>query len=343
MKKKKSQSIKSMDWPLKRPTEKKVEVVSKLPDAPLGVADGPSSAGWHKVEAGFNCFKEYQYKEVRKITNPLAQTPDPFAIGQMMHVGKARWFSKRFPIGEESIAPIREEMMAYAARAKLPMSLDAQRYALALFTEYVAHWSVRAKPHVIAAEYELGPSPLEPGDKQFLWRTARLDDVSKYPEGGDALFIGECKTASTSVADVIRQYSMHPQPLLQYLLWKVAPQGEAMHGPVAGVMLDVIIKGYGGRPSTFARTPLPFTPRALEWFAKAFRTRLRSLSQIDWDFDAPRNVAACTRMYGRARVACAYQEMCMHGRAASIKYVLPNGKSLLEWRPTEGQTVPPWE
>ena len=108
-------------------SKKKVIKEERPPDAPLGVSDGPSSAGWHKVEAGFRCYKEYQYAQVRGITNPQAETPDPLAIGLLMHVGKGRWFSKQFDSSEEMLEKIRNEMLDYAMRAKLPMSVRRSR------------------------------------------------------------------------------------------------------------------------------------------------------------------------------------------------------------------------
>jgi hypothetical protein len=328
----------------------KKRVVDKpdtIPDAPMGESDGPSSAGWHKIESGFRCFKEYQYEQIRGIESPQHAMPDPFAIGQMMHTGKGRWFSKQFKSDEATLDDIREEMLASAIKAKLPMSNKAQLSALKYFTEYVEHWRVRAKPRVLAAEYLIGPAVFreEDGGRPLFARTARLDDVSYYPEAGNALCIGESKTTSTNISDAVNQYSLHGQPMLQDLLWRVSPQGEKMHGPIAGVMLDVIVKGYDGKKSTFGRMMLPITDRARLWFEKNFRHTVKILSNISWDTNAPRNISACTRMYGRARVACKYRDLCMHGRSASVKYVLPGGKSLVQWKPDEerGMTVPPWE
>lgn len=311
----------------------------------LQIPDGPSLAGWHKVESGFRCYKEYQYEHIRGVTNPKASTPDPFTIGQLMHYGKAHWFLHGFPTGEKKLAQIRDAMLAKALEAKLPMSIDAQRRALRYFTEYVEHWRVRPRPKVVAAEYDLGPVALRETDElsPFLRRTARLDDVSYYPEGGNRLFIGESKTTSTSAADALAQYQQHGQPLLQLLLWKAAPQGEKKHGPVGGVMLDVIVKGSGERPSTFSRVPLPITQRQLDWFEVNFRHTLRILNKLDWNSNAPRNITACTRMYGRARVTCPYLKLCQHGRSATGDYVLPGGKSLAAWKPNGEQEVPPWE
>lgn len=327
-------------------TKKKVwkESASEPPDAPMGTADGATSAGWHHIEAAFRCLKEFQYAKVRGISSPQHETPDAFAIGQLLHVGKGRWFSKRFKSDEQTLESIRDEMLEYATRSKLPMSTKAQREALRYFTEYVEHWRVRARPDVLAAEYDLGPAPLQKGDGPGLHRTARLDDVSRYPEAGGALCIGESKTTSTSVPDCVNQYTLHGQPLLQAALWRLAPQGEAMHGPVAGVMLDVIVKGYGGKRSTFARMMLPITERAVTWYIKNMRATLTAVGNIDWNTDVPRNISACTRMVGRARIACPFRDLCLHGRSATARFVMgEKAESLLTWKPTDERRVPPWE
>lgn len=328
---------------------KKEKIVEKLkqvaePDAPMGdTAVGATSAGWHSIEALWRCEKEYQYAKVRGITNPEAETPDPFTIGQMMHVGKGRWFSKRFPTDEAVLETIRDEMMDYATKAKLPMSVAAQRRALVYFTEYVEFWRMRPKPRVLAAEYDLGPAPVKAGDPFFLHRTARLDDVSYYAEAGGALCIGESKTTSGTINDCIKQYKLHGQVAMQVALWKLAPQGEPMHGPVAGVILDVIQKGSGTEKSKFGRVLIEVPDRVVQWYVENLRHRLRIAAAMEWDSNASRNVTSCTRMVGRGRMACPYSELCLYGRSASAKYVLPGGKSLVQWKPTQSETVPPWE
>lgn len=323
---------------------KKLKEKAQEPDAPMGdTSVGATSAGWHSIESLWRCPKEYQYEKVRGIRNPEAEMPDPFAIGQMMHVGKGRWFSKRFPTDEAVLETIRDEMMDYATKSKLPMSIDAQRRALKYFTEYVEFWRMRPKPKVVAAEYDLGPSPVKAGDPFFLHRTARLDDVSRYAEAGGALCIGESKTTSSTINDCIKQYKLHGQIAMQVALWKLAPQGEAMHGPVAGVMLDVIVKGSGTEKSKFGRQLIEVPDRVVNWYVENLRSQLRVAASIDWNSVVPRNITACTRMVGRGRMACPYTEMCVFGRSASAKYVMRDGSSLVTWKPSQYESVPPWE
>ena len=57
---------------------------------------GASTHGYHAIESYLVCPKEYQYDKVRKIRQPAAGTPDPFAIGSMLHAGRARWFANKF-------------------------------------------------------------------------------------------------------------------------------------------------------------------------------------------------------------------------------------------------------
>ena len=291
---------------------------------------------------GIGCPKEYQFRHVRKVHKPQAQTPDHFAIGIFMHVGKARWFAKNFQRDSATWLSIQDAMNAAAFEQRLPVSLKARQFSEKLMREYMDHWSMRPKPKPIAAEYKLGPTPLEPGDPFGLWRTAVLDDVSHYPEVLNKLCLGETKTTSGSFNELIEQYTLHPQILLQMLLWQNDPNGAAKYGPIAGVMLDMIKKGYGEEKSGFGRHFIPVPAHALSWFARTLKAYLRALVQIDWDADAPRNPVRCTRMEGRARIACEYRELCLQGRSASLLYVMNEGASLLSWKPEPGKLVAPW-
>lgn len=304
---------------------------------------GPSQAGWHSVQDFLTCMKEGQLRHVRGIRKPLANNPDYFSIGSALHAGRARWFTLKFATDEKAWVSIQDAVRKELEAQKLPTSLKAEQDAMKYLQEYVDHWSKRPKPTPIATEYLIGPAPVQPNDPFFFYRTAKLDDISKYPEAGGALCIGETKSTSTTVNDCINQYTLHGQTLLQLVLWKSAPQGEATFGPVQGIMLDIIKKGYGNERSGFARQFLPITDISLAWYRKSMAGYLRAISQIDWNADAPRNITACTRLVGRARVACEFRELCQHGRSASIKYVLRDGESLLTWKPTDERKVPPWE
>jgi hypothetical protein len=304
---------------------------------------GATSAGWHMAEAGLRCLKEFQYAHVRHIRTPLIQTPNAFAVGSMFHAGRAAWFASRFSMAKTALDSVYAAQEHEAANSELPVGMDSVRLARSYITQYIDYWNVRPHPDPLAAEYLLGPAPLKPDDPFFMHRTARLDDVSRYHEAGMKLCIGESKTTSASINDVINQYTLHGQTLLQPLLWKMASQGEAMHGPVAGVLLDVTVKGYGGKKCAFARAFMPVRDETLKWFSETMRGYLTAMSRVTWDSDVPRNVSMCTRMAGRGRIACDFRDLCQAGKAAATKFVLKDGTGLTRWQPKDGETTPPWQ
>jgi hypothetical protein len=303
---------------------------------------GPTSAGWHSIESGFRCEKEYQFQHVRKVAQPQYQLPDHFAVGSLFHAARARWFALRFATDAKAWESISDAVKKEAVGERLPVTLKAEQLTLNIFAQYMEHWSHRVLPTPMLAEYEVGPAPLEKGDPFFLWRTARLDDVSKYPDGGKDLWIGEAKTGSDSVSSIINTYELHGQPLLQLILWKMSPQGEAKHGPVKGVMLDAVQKGYGGDKCAFGRQGIVVTEHSLTWYIRSFKAKLRRLAQIDWDTDVDRNISSCIRAVGRGKFPCPYRDLCKFGKSASTNFVM-DGQSLLKWLPSPGKAVAPWE
>lgn len=318
--------------------------VTHDPEAPVNVgAGGPTDAGWHSMADGIGCPKEGQYKHVRGVHLPLLQTPDHFAIGGMLHAGRATWFGAKFATDAATVEACRAACLKASEDHKLPVSQDAKDKALRYLDEYISFWSTRPRPQPVAAEYMVGPAPLQPGDQFPLWRTARLDDVSYYPEALNGLCIGEAKTTSGSIQDCIAQYTLHGQPLLQFVLWKNSNQGEKLHGPLKGVMLDIIKKGYGKEKSQFARHFVQVTDVTLAWYVKNMRRQLREYAAMDWNTDAERNIQYCTRIIGKSRAVCEYRDLCMHGRNAASKYVLRDGSSMATWKPSPGQETPPWE
>lgn len=318
-------------------------MVSGGPEVLVGES-GPTEAGIHSVLEGIGCAKEYQFKYVRQLYEPQHQTPDYFAVGSQLHAGKAHWFAKGFKMDAATWASIQLAMRKEMELQKLPVSAKALQAGERYMREYMDHWSKRPKPTPIACEYKLGPTPLEPGDPFFMWRTARLDDVSRYPEALGKLCLGETKTTSDSVNGVINKYTLHPQILLQMILWKMDPRGEATYGPIAGVMLDIVKKGYGENKSAFSRHFLRVPPHAITWFPRVLKAHLRILSVIDWDADVIRNPTRCTRQEGRMLVSCQYRDLCLAGRNAANRYVMgPKGESLLSWRSSPGKTKAPWE
>lgn len=321
-----------------------VSAASPEPEVILGKSDGgATSAGWHSIESFLRCPKEYQFKMVRGIHTPLVQTPDHFAVGSLYHAGRARWFALRFASDEAAWQKIKDAVQEESAVQKLPVSLDAERRALGLLQEYVDHYSRLPLPKPVAAEYFVGPAPMVKGDPFMLHRTARLDDVSFYPEAGGKLCVGESKTTSTDLNDTINQYTLHGQPILQLVLWKMSPNGEAKYGPAAGIMLDIVKKPYGRDRCKFVREFVPVTDYTLQWYVRNMQRHLRAAAQIDWNADATRNIGSCTRMVGRARIACEFRDLCRFGKDGTSQYVMGDGQSLRSHKPEEGKEKYPWE
>jgi hypothetical protein len=304
---------------------------------------GVTSAGWHAAEAGIWCEKEGQLKFIRGVRLPQMQVPDHFVVGKMLHAGRAAWFARRFDTAESTFGHCKDEALKGAEENKMPVSEEAKRAAFKYLDEYITHWSSRPNPRPVAVEYLLGPAPLEAGDPFPLHRTARLDDVGYYPEAMGALAIGELKTTSDSIEACAEQYTLHGQPLLQNRLWKMAAQGEAMHGPVKGMVLDIFKKGYGKERSKMDRRFVEITPVAMEWYVREMRRYLRRFAAYDWNSDAPRNISACTRLVGKGRSPCEYRDLCLHGKSAAGNYVDREGNALNLWQPSEGKETPPWK
>ncbi len=330
------------------PAKETVEVANEdtprhnAEDAVIVGAGGPTDAGWHSASDGIGCMKEGQYKHVRKITLPMNNTPDHFAVGGLLHAGRATWFGAKFAMDEASKQQVFSAMQEAEDSFELPVSTAAIQAAHKYMKEYMEHWSLRPKPQPVAAEYLVGPAPLEKGDPFPLWRTARLDDVSYYSEAG-GLAIGEAKTTSASINDCVNQYTLHGQPILQVILWNTSEQGAAKHGPLKGFVLDIIKKGYGKDKSQFARHFIEVTPRTIEWYVRNMQAYLRRYASTDWNSDVERNIQFCTRMVGRARMACEYRDLCMHGKTAAGNYVLKDGSALSSWKPSLGKETEPWD
>lgn len=315
------------------------------PEVLLGSSGGGATkAGWHAIEAFLRCPKEYQLKHVRGLYQPRESTPDHFAVGGLFHAGRARWFASKFDTSHATWELVRTAIQHEAQINKLPVSIGAEQKALILMEAYVEFWSVRPKPRPVACEYLLGPSPLLKGEhSEAFKRTARLDDVSYYPEAGGRLCIGEAKTTSTSVADTASEYDLHGQPLMQLALWVTSENGEAQHGPVAGFVLDVAVKGYGEKKPSFGRIVVPIPAFALQWYVHSMLHYVRQSKQVEWDTEVPRNTSQCTRLKGRGRVPCDFRELCKHGRSAALNYVMEGGKQLTAHVPEEGRRRMPWE
>lgn len=302
---------------------------------------GPSGKGYSEVETHLRCPKEDQFANVRKFGRAMTQIPDYFAVGSFMHAGRARWFAEQFSTSDETWKKIQQDIDAARAGFPLPCSEVAVSDALRYLQEYVEHWGVRERPRIVAVEHMLGPTELRQGAPATV-RTARLDDFGFYPEAGDKLAIGECKTTSASIADVANQYTLHGQPYLQKLLWDRAPQGAATYGDVFGMVLDVIQKGYAGKRCQFARIVVPYYASVEAWWQRELSTALENRN-AGWDAQPERRITSCTRLIGKARISCPYRDVCLHGKSGTIGMTFEDGAPVSGWQPSEGKTTAPWE
>lgn len=322
-----------------------VEVVTQVTTAPEQWAPskppqtGASPAGWHRIAAKFECDKKYQLQEVWKIRQPAAATSDPLAVGSLFHMGRAHWFDSAFSTDARYASALDAYIRESALLMPLPVKDDAISRALSYLGQYIEYWSARAKPKVIGTEYDL-KAPVVPG---FDDRTARLDDVSEYPEHSFKLCIGECKTTSESVNAVVNEYTQHGQPILQSILWEMATNGAAMHGPADAVLLDVVVKGYGKEKCQFGRVPIRITQFQKDWFTASLWKHVSDAHGITTESAALRNPLSCTRQIGRMRVPCAYRDLCQRGKSAAVLYVDEQGDSVASPKYAERKGAKPWE
>jgi hypothetical protein len=308
---------------------------------------GPTELGYHQFERWLRCAKEDQLARVRGISKPQDQTSDALAIGSFFHAGRAMWFRLGQATDAKTWQRIVDHIAKEAELLKQPCSAKALGQATGYVKEYCEHWSMRpqSKPTPKAIEYKLGPGlfAATANDTINQMRTARLDDLGLYPEAGGRLVIGECKTTSGTINDCINEYTLHGQILLQQLLYKHTKQGEAKFGPIHGTVLDICVKGYGGKRCQFAREFIPLRPVALAWFQRDLLIFLSKFSRVDWNTQTERRTTSCTRHYGRMKKACDYRDLCMHGKSGTGGFKFADGKSLLSWKPSADKHVEPWQ
>ncbi len=313
----------------------------KKPEIPVGHAKGASAHGWHALVDYLECPFKYQQSKVRGIKVPMEQLPAPFTVGLVHHALRARWFANRFSTSPDNWQSLLAAVEQARLDAQAPMAEEHIREGLDLFQKYMEFYTKLDKPEPVACEYYL-ESKLDVNDPDELVFSARLDDVSRYPEAQGKLCLGESKTTS-DIAGTINEYTLHGQPMLQAALWEVAPQGAQVHGSIAGTMLDIARKPSGKVGPKFVRQFMPINRDALLWFVEDLRAQKGEALRVTWDSKVRRNITSCTRMYGRMRIECAYRQMCQYGRSAAGNYVLPDGSALNEWQPGAGRQTEPWK
>lgn len=312
---------------------------------PIWNEGGPSGLGWSEIAPFFRCPKEYEFAKVKGIGLPQKSTPDYFFVGSAFHAGRAMWLTRKCAMESETDAAIAAEVTRVRKEYEdklMPVSEQAVKDVTRYLTEYRDHYSMSPAPKTVAVEHLLGPTPItytgnrplpEGHDYSFLFRTARLDDVSYYHENGGTLCIGECKTGSGTPAQTINEYQLHGQPLLQWILWHESPQGAAQYGALSGIVLDVIQKGYGGKKCQFVRAVITPEPHAVKWFRAQLNTALYAIDELresgeHWH----RNITSCAKPRlgpgGAQMGACPYRNLCTYGEAAAGDYTYADGSPL---------------
>lgn len=304
------------------------------------VNQGASPRGWHAIEAMFHCGKKFELEHYWKVRRPMTMTPDALGVGGLFHQFRAHWFNSNFQTGaaywETAKAFVEEAALLYA----LPVKDDTIRRTLHYADQYATYWSARVKPRVKHVEYPLKASILPP---EFDDRTARIDDVSEYPDSNWKLAVGECKTASTDFNRVISEYTLHGQPVKQVILWEAAENGERTYGPVEYVLLDIIIKGYGKEKCQFARSAVRVYDHTKNWFLPMLAHKVTEAQRIMDGNPGERNITSCTRAIGKMLVPCTYRDLCQRGKSATPAYVDSTGTALSSPKYTKMDGRKPWD
>jgi hypothetical protein len=300
-----------------------------------------SPAGWHSIAEGFLCEQSWVFRELRKVRKLVKKGGSHFAVGTLFHAGRAAWFKGGFkPFSEVIVFKMAED------EEKETYSAQEKEGAHALLQDYMEHWAKFSKPRVLAVEHTFRADLFKATGKLGLFgrRTARLDDLSVYPEAGNRLAIGEAKTTSEPISKVITEYGpTHGQILMQAAVVKGDPAARK-YGPLSGVVLDVVRKKYNksGGGIVGAECARHFTPHythALSWFSENLRLLASRLSVIDAKGVGLRNHTACQRPrrgeFGTNFYECEYATLCAHGKTGASEYIYGEKASSLT-------TAPPW-
>lgn len=291
-------------------------------------AGGVSPHGYHKIAAGLKCEKQYQYG-LRGVQAPFTQVPAYFTRGSLVHAGRACWLSNRGRPPEGSVeAAMLEALEKEREEAKKQgHTVDDEAYPQALgdMKGYQQHYSMLPVPKTVATEKYVEAVV----DGVIL--SARLDDISFYPEAGNVLCIGECKTTSGSIVDTVNEYTLHPQVLLQQYLYRecLSP----VYGEIKHTVLDVVKKGYKGKNPDYGRHVLTWNHKLIDAAAKWLASEKKRLMQIRPESqNVERNYSACATRKADRTYACPYRDLCLEGPDARLRYINAEGNVLTwEW------------
>lgn len=282
---------------------------------------GPSSAGFHKIIDFMRCPQEHKFKHVMGLKKRDSEPSSALLIGVLAHVGRAYWFASQFkaPI-EQCQGAISQHVQQYG----LYNATDAEREAQRLIAAYIEHWRSKPLPLCRAVEYDIAPTNMKPGDPLELYRTARFDDLSIYPDALNKLCIGDLKTTSDSISGCVNEYRQNGQFILYNILYKMAKEGQALFGPSAGMMIDVLTKD---KVPKFHRELIIVTSFQEHWFIRSMQGWLKAAQQVTPYTEVPRNVSQCCRSVSRkGTYMCDYHQLCHFGASAVGQYVDKDGK-----------------
>lgn len=277
--------------------------------------EGPSVAGWHKAMTFLRCPQEYKFAEILGIKHKDKEDKMALQVGTLTHIGRAEWFASQFSKDPKQCSAA---ITKHIQTTGTPYRVDAEREAIRLVEAYVEHWRSKPLPLCRAVEYELGPAPLKEDDPFYAYRTARLDDLSIYPDADNKLCIGDLKTTSDSIAGCVNEYLQNGQFILYNILYKMAKEGQAVFGPIHGIMLDIETKEAVPK---FHREFITISAFQEQWFYWSMKGWLNAMSQVTNETPVPRNVTQCSRAVGRkGSFRCDFHDLCRHGGSRATLY-----------------------
>lgn len=283
--------------------------------------EGPSIAGFHKIVDFLRCPQEYKYRHKLELVPKGKDEKMALHVGVLTHVGRAHWFASQF---RDNVEHCQDAIKKYVEQQGGSYKIEAEREACRLIAAYVEHWRTQPLPLCRAVEYEVGPAPLKEGDPFYGYRTARFDDVSNYPDALNKLCIGDLKTTSDTIAGCVNEYRQHGQFILYSILWKMAKEGQAVFGPIHGMMIDVMTKEAVPK---FHRELITVTSFQEHWFTASMQGWLKAASTVTTTSPVPRNVTQCSRAVSRrGSYMCDYHDLCHYGASRSNLYITKDGE-----------------
>lgn len=301
----------------------------KLLDLPIG----SSGAGWSSLSEFVRCEKSDQYGRVRGIRKFENTLSEGLSVGALMHAARAQWLHDGYK-GEAWAAQIDRHAVKMEVEGDR-LAPNSKSIARKNFQGYIDYWSRHPRSRVLAVEYELTRRPLWPDATKEEERTARLDSIEHFM---GKVWIGEAKSTYYGGASRVRStYALHGQILMQLSLW--GPKETKLFGPLAGVLLDPMVKEGKGRATGAERTPIALVnvQHALSWFKRDVKLWVQGQRAMSWNDVVPRRLSP-----DNCR-GCQFRELCTNGRSGAIRFQFHDGTPITKWKPSPGKETPPWD